>query len=400
MQIPAFLLDEWLNHYHFADTPPEFDLASSTGPRWTTNEILGLMTEEDKERLYQAPLFYSAASGAERLRETLGTIYGVETDQLQIVTGASEALLILLILAAEPGANVILPFPIYPPVAVEAKLLGLETRYYHLRRENNFNIDNDEIKALADDNTKILLVNSPHNPTGAAVSYAELRDLHDFAVLRGIQFVSDEVYHPIYHQGETTSAASLPHATTLGSFSKAFSLSGLRIGWIVDRDPARVQQYTNARSYFTISNAPPSEELGLIALQHRDTILARTRKVTADNLVLLDKFFSEWRDQLGWVRPRGGMICFPWLRNGDDARGFCEAVAARGVLLAPGDCFQMSGHFRLGFGLAETGFGQGLERIASYLTTLPTRKSYLKTHGVQREVKTMTTDASSKGVRP
>jgi aspartate/methionine/tyrosine aminotransferase len=356
MQIPAFLLDEWLNHYHFAGTPPEFDFASSTGPHWTAREILELASADERELLLESELVYSNASGGDRLRQSIGEMQGVTSSEVQIVTGASEALLILFFLAAEPGANVILPFPLFPPTAVILKLLGLEARFYHLRRENDFSVDLDEIKKLADDKTKLLLVNTPHNPTGATLGDDDVRALHDFAVERGIQFVADEVYHPVYHGRET-----------LGSFSKSLSTSGLRIGWIIERDEARLRQYTQARGYFTISNSPVNEGLAVIALRHRETILARARKVAAANLNLLDEFFAEHSDYLGWVRPRGGMMAFPWLKDGSDAREFCRRLATRGVLLAPGDCFQMPEHFRLGFGVAAEGFASGLERVADYL---------------------------------
>jgi len=371
MQVPPFLLDEWLNEYHFRSDPPEFDLASSTGPRWTVRDLLDWMTPEEKRLLDETQAVYSPANGSPMLRQAVADIQGVAAQDVQIVTGASEALLILFYLASEPGANVVLPFPLYPPVPVEARLFGVEPRFYHLRRENDFGIDVDEVKTLVDDKTKFILVNSPHNPTGAVLSNAQLRELHDFAVDRGVQFVSDEVYHPIYHKDETQSAAVLPHAIVLGSFSKALSLSGLRVGWIIDRDPARQRQYADARGYFTISNSPLTEHLATVALRQRDQILARTRKIVTANLQLLDQFFGEWSDELGWVRPGGGMICFPWLKRGGDARVFCRAVAERGTLLAPGDCFQMPEHFRLGFGVMEEGFGTALQRIADHLTSLP-----------------------------
>ena len=371
MQVPPFLLDEWLNEYHFRSEPPEFDLASSTGPRWTVRDLLGWMSPEDRQLLEGTEAVYSPATGSPVLRQTVADLQGVSSQDVQIVTGASEALLILFYLAAEPGANIVLPFPLYPPVPVEARLFGLEPRFYHLRREHDFAIDIDEVKNLVDDKTKFILVNSPHNPTGVVLSNAQMRELHDFAVERGVQFVSDEVYHPIYHGDETNSAATLPHAIVLGSFSKALSLSGLRVGWIIDRDAKRQRQYADARGYFTISNSPLTEQLAEVALRQRDLILARTSKVVAANLQLLDQFFAEWKDELGWVRPGGGMICFPWLKRGGDARVFCRAVAERGTLLAPGDCFQMPEHFRLGFGVMEEGFGNALQRIADHLTASP-----------------------------
>jgi len=374
MQIPEFMLDQWLNEYHFSAEPPEFDLASSTGPHWTLGQVLELLSKEEQSRLLETELVYSAASGNEKLRQSVADLQGVRADQVQIVTGASEALLILFVLAAQPDANVVLPFPLFPSTSVVAELLGLETRYYRLRREQEFNVDLDEIKRLCNHNTKLLLVNTPHNPTGSTLSDDELRELHDFAFERGIKFVSDEVYHPIYHGRETASAASLPHATVLGSFSKALSLSGLRIGWMIERDQAQLEQYTQGRGYFTISNAPLAEKFAVIALEHRETILGRTRTVVAANLKLVDQFVREHADDLGWVRPRGGMTAFPWLTDGSDAREFCRAVAERGVLLAPGDCFQMPEHFRLGFGVTTTGFAMALERVGEVLRARRSRQ--------------------------
>src|ERR1700693_1496940 len=112
--------------------------------------------------------------------------------------------------------------------------------------------------------SKILVVNSPHNPTDATMTNEEMRQLHDFCAERGIQFVSDEVFHPIYHGRETDSAARVARATVVGDFSKALSLPGLRLGWIIERDRNRRHEYLNAREYVTVSNTPMGEFLGEI----------------------------------------------------------------------------------------------------------------------------------------
>ena len=151
----------------------------------------------------------------------------VDVDAVQVVTGASEALLILCGWRRKPGANVILPQPGFQHSLRCPSLFGIETRYYVVRKENGFPIDVEEIKKLTDRNTKLVLINSPHNPTGATISDADLDSLHEHTSSRGIQLISDEVYHPIYHYqwaGSTKSAARLPHATVIHDFSKAFPL--------------------------------------------------------------------------------------------------------------------------------------------------------------------------------
>ena len=363
MKLKPFWLDHWLNHYHFADPPIRYDLASSTGPVWTTRQILDLMTEEQRRQLHEAPLLYCHASGTRGLREAIAEMQGVDPDNIQVSTGAAEALLVLFFLAAEPGANVVLPFPGFPPFHALPESFGIEARYYHLRPEDEFRIDLDEIKRQVDRNTKLILVNSPHNPTGATLTDAEMLSLHDFAAEREIQFVVDEVYHPIYHGHETASASALPRATVIGDFSKAFCLSGLRVGWILERDGHRLEQYLNARSFFTVSNTPAGEAMAAVAVQHRDKIFSRVRAAATANLAALDEFFARLSSVLEWVRPRGGMTAFPWLINKSDSRAFCQRAAERGILLAPGDCFEMPRHLRLGFAATETGFNDALAEL-------------------------------------
>ena len=366
MHLKPFLLDTWLDTY---EHKIEFNLAASTGPRWTLNEILSLAGEDERQRFLHHDLVYSRPAGAEGLRAAIADMQGVNADSVQVVTGASEALLILMWLAAEPGGNVVLPQPGFETFSALPESLRLETRHYVLQRENEFRIDVDEIKKLADANTKLILVNSPHNPTGATVSDAEMDSLHEFTSSRGIQLVSDEVYHPIYHGGVTKSAARLHHATVIHDFSKAFPLAGARTGWMIEHDPKRREQYWNARTYFSISNNTAGEMLAEIAMRHRDTVLGKTQQTADQNLRQLDGFMAKHRDVLGWVRPRGGMTAFPWLLSGENSRAFCKAAAEQGILLAPGDCFDAPSHFRLGFSAMTDKFPEALDRLGKFVSS-------------------------------
>jgi aspartate/methionine/tyrosine aminotransferase len=245
--------------------------------------------------------------------------------------------------------------------------LGIETRFYGIRRENNFGFDVEEITRLADARTKLILVNSPHNPTGATISDAEMERLHEFTAARGIQLVSDEVYHPIYHGRETHSASRLPQATVIHDFSKAFSLAGVRTGWMIEHDRKRRQLYWNARTHFSISNNSAGEMLAEIAMRKRDVVLKKTQGAATRNLEHLDRFMGEHCETLGWIRPPGGMTAFPWLISGEDARPFCQAAAEQGILLAPGDCFGFPSHFRLGFAATGHEFSRALDRLGEFV---------------------------------
>jgi aspartate/methionine/tyrosine aminotransferase len=366
MHIPPFLLDHWLSQKFSADPPVEFDLGASTGPVWTVRELLALEPAAE-ERLFTAAISYTPPAGTGELRSEIAALYGVTAESVQVATGGAEALLALFFLAAEPGANVVLPDPGYPANNALAEAVGLELRHYQLRSENAYRLDLDEIRSLVDGRTKFVLLNSPHNPTGAVISPGEMQAVHDFCAGRNVDLVVDEVYHPIYHGPELPSAARLERAIVLGDLSKALCLSGLRTGWIVDRNPVRRARFHNARAYFTASNTALGELLGAVALRHRHAVLARGRRVAATNLALLDTFFANHAGMLRWVRPAGGFTGMPWLVDGSDGREFCLRAMKHGVMLAPGDCFRMPGHFRIGFGASGEKFAAGLERLDSML---------------------------------
>jgi len=364
MQFKPFLLDVWLDQYEHGI---EFNLAASTGPTWTVNDVLALADDETRHDFLNHKLVYGHPAGNDSLREAIAEMEGVSADAVQIVTGASEALVALMWLAAEPGANVVLPLPGFTTFSALPESLGLEIRYYRVNRENGFHIDVDEIKRLVDSKTKLILVNNPHNPTGATVSDSDMEALHAFTADRGVQLISDQVYHPIYHGERTKSAARLPHATVISDLSKAFSIPGVRTGWMIEHDAQRRQQYWTARAYFSVCNSTTGEILSEIAIRKRDLVLGRTQEVASRNLKMLDRFMKEHADVLGWISPQGGMTAFPWMASGENARPFCQAATERGILLAPGDCFDSPSHFRMGFAAAGEGFSLALDRFGQFV---------------------------------
>jgi aspartate/methionine/tyrosine aminotransferase len=255
----------------------------------------------------------------------------------------------------------LLPRPVYPALPVLARAWGLQVREYELRPQQGFGQTAAAVLAAADASTRVAFVNSPHNPTGSVMPADEQRRLAELLAARGIALIADEVYHPLYHGAAMPSAVKLPGAIVLGDFAKALSLPGLRIGWIIDADDDRRDALMHLRSYFTISGSPLTETIGAHVLGHAAEVLARLQAVTRANLGLLTKFMDQHREWLGWTPPAGGTTCFPWLRDGRDARPLCERLAKHGVLVAPGDCFGMPSHFRIGFGALTSGYEEALD---------------------------------------
>jgi aspartate/methionine/tyrosine aminotransferase len=367
MQLPPFELDIWLTKYKFASSPIRYDLASSTGPRWTVRELLDLGGEGARERLESLVVSYLPSAGSAALRRRIGELDGVDPEWVVVTTGASEAMLALMCLVAEPGASVLLPDPAFPAFSVQARVWGLAVRTYTLSRERAFEHTARAIAAAVDATTRLVLVNSPHNPSGVLMPVEEIAALGEMLAARGVLLAVDEVYHPLYAGARRPSAARLPNTITIGDMSKALSLGGLRIGWIIDRDPHRRERLTRARGYFTVSGSPVTEALAEIALASSEAILTRAGEITGANRAALGRFIAEHVGTLAWIEPAGGTTAFPWFTDGRDARPFAEELAKQGVLVVPGDCFGARDHFRVGLGAQSADFAAALPVIARQL---------------------------------
>src|SRR5688572_6932399 len=164
MKLVPFVLEEWLAKYR--DSVPHH-LGMSTGPKWTLAELRALMTDGEREGFDRAALTYCPSNGREPLRAALASIYGAEAEEIVVFNGGAEALLALFFVAGEAGANVVVPTPAFAPFMEVPRSLGVEARRYELRLEKDFALDVDEVTRLVDARTKLIMVNTPHNPSGA-----------------------------------------------------------------------------------------------------------------------------------------------------------------------------------------------------------------------------------------
>jgi aspartate/methionine/tyrosine aminotransferase len=379
MKLAPFLLDHWLAAHEFADPPIRYNLASSTGPQWTVGELLDLAGDVAREELDALTLSYAPPQGRLALRERIAALHAVQAEDLVVMTGASEVLVALACHFASDGrakgGNLVVPQPCYPAVPALARAWGLGVRHYPLDISRGFAQTAAAVLAAVDANTRAVFVNSPHNPTGSVMPVTEQRQLAVALATRGVPLIVDEVYHPLYVSDEVPTASTLggfaapSNTLVLGDFAKAMSIPGLRIGWIIDRDPPRRAALIEARSYFTISGSPLTEYLGTLALTHAPAVLAQLRAVAVANLALLVGFMARHEEVLEFSPPAGGTTCFPRLRGARDSRPLCEALAKAGVLVAPGDCFDAPAHLRIGFGAQREGYAEALAIFAEVLGT-------------------------------
>src|SRR5918995_7539856 len=353
MRLPPFLLDQWLSKHEFADPPIRYNLASSCGPKWTHGQLLELDDGELAAQLSSLPVSYGPPEGTRALREQIGRLHNVDPDWVLVTTGASEALSIVLCLISEPGKAVALPNPGYPATETFAIAWGAKLQHYNITRDSGYELDSATVLRAVDSTTNLVIINSPHNPTGAVISRGEIEKLALELSSKNIPLVADEVFHHVYFGRDQVSAAGLGNVIQIGDLSKSLSLPGLRLGWLIDSNPERRKRIVDARSYFTISSAPLMEAFATAALKSADQLIERLRSVTCANLHQLSLLMAEEEARNGWIKPQGGTLAFTWLKDGRDSRPLCEAFARAGVLAVPGDCYGMPSYIRLGIGACE-----------------------------------------------
>lgn len=330
-------------------------LGSSDCQSMTIREVLNL-EPGSAERFQDHWLGYTSYEGAPELREAISGLYTtISPDQILVFAGAEEAIFAWMNTALSAGDHVIVHAPAYRSLHEVARARGCDVTFWQADESKGWALDVDWLRGQLRPNTRAVVMNCPHNPTGYLMSASDQAALIEVLRARGILLFSDEVYRESEHNPADRLPAACDlyeNAASLGVLSKTYGLAGLRIGWIATRNPAILDGLAMIKDYTTICNSAASEFLSAVALRHRRVIIARNLGIIRHNLALLDDFFARHHRLFRWVRPRAGAIAFPRILFDREIEAFCvELVERRGVMLLPGTCFfHGDKHFRIGFG--------------------------------------------------
>ncbi len=370
MQLPPFKLERYFAQYEFS---VKHLLCSSDCESMPVADLLALEpgAEDGLRRLW---LGYTESLGAPSLRAEISRIYtGIRPEQVLVHSGAEEAIFLLMHAVLQPGDHVVVHWPCYQSLYEIARAIGCDVTFWVARPENGWALDLDELERGLRPNTRLVVVNTPHNPTGYLMRPDDFRRLDRSVQERGILLFSDEVYRGLEYDPAARLPAACeisPTAISLGVMSKTYGLAGLRLGWIATQNAAVYEGMAGLKDYTTICTSAPGEYLAELALRHRERIAGRNLGIIQDNLALLDAFFAAHADRFEWIRPGAGPIAFPRLLGGE-IEAFChDLVTASGVLLLPGTTYDHPGnHFRIGF--ARRNMPQALEQLEGYLDRPP-----------------------------
>jgi len=366
MQIPPFKLERYFAKYEFN---VDYVLCSSDCESWTIAELLAYEADA-QDQFEQHWLGYTESPGSLSLRREICNIYTtIEPDQVLVHTGAEEAIFLFMHAVLESNDHIIVHWPCYQSLVEIARNIGCEVTLWQAHEEFGWSLDPDELKRHIKPNTKVIVLNTPHNPTGYHLSQEIFHEVNSIAQLNGIILFCDEVYREAEYQLSDRLPAACDlgeQAVSLGVMSKTYGLAGLRIGWIATHNSAIYKAMSKLKDYTTICNSAPSEYLAELALRHRDTLVKRNVGIIKRNLVVLDEFFERHIDKFEWQRPQAGPIAFPRL-IGEDITSFCtNLVHKANVLLLPGTVYDdLANHFRIGFG--RKNLPEAVARLENYL---------------------------------
>jgi aspartate/methionine/tyrosine aminotransferase len=366
MKIETFLLERWMTRH---ETHVRFDIAESGILPLSTTDLLAFEPADRRDAvrdaLLEIPLGYSEARGTTELRDMLAATYARgDGDHVLVTTGAIEANFLLFNVLLEAGDHVIAPYPAYQQLYSVPRAIGCDVSLWHVGPETNYQYDVDALERMITPLTRVIVVNTPHNPTGAMLPPAAAQRIYALAESVGATVIGDEAYRWLAVPDGDPFAPPMfdlgPSGVSVGTLSKPFGLPGLRIGWIAG-PPDLVRECWAMRDYITLSPGKLSDALARLALTHRDQIIARNRRIIEANLATASAFIGDRASFLGWTPPRGGLLALIKYDLPMASLELADRLATDySVMLAPGSAFGYEHHLRLGIGQRPDIFAAGL----------------------------------------
>lgn len=366
MHIKPFRIEQYFGKYEFT---AKYLLSSSDAESRTIQELLDLEPGAH-EGFLKHRCGYTESPGAPALREVISGMYrGFEPQDVLVLAATEEGIFVLYHALLSPGDHVIVETPCYESALEVARSTGARVSEWRRHPENGWAHDLAALEKLIQPSTKIIYINTPHNPTGLLMPASVFQQVTKLAARGGIILFCDEVYRELEHDPVNRLPAACEvyeRAVSLGSMSKTYGLPGLRLGWLVSKDAEIVRRCLEFKYYTTICCSAPSEFLSALALRHREVLVERNREIVLRNLPLLDSFFRQRPNLFAWVKPNASPIGFVRYKPQRDVLSFCEEVVNNaGVLLLPGSVYDQPQHIRFGYG--RKNMPEALAEFTAYL---------------------------------
>jgi aspartate/methionine/tyrosine aminotransferase len=372
MKIRDFGVELWMNEF---ENHCAFNLAETCVESLTIGELLEIAgkTNSLMADILPMKMTYGAIEGSDRLRDAICALYTTKTRANILVThGTISANALVHETLVEPGDRVISVLPTYQQHYSIPESYGADVQILRLSAESGFLPDLDQLARLAASGTKLIAINNPNNPTGSLMNRDFLVRLAEIARRCGAYVLCDEVYRGTDQAGDgfTASFADLyEKGISTAGLSKAFSLAGLRLGWIAGPVDL-IRAVSSHRDYNTISVGMINDYLAAVALENREKIIARSQRITRENLQILDSWVAA-EPSISYVKPASGTTALLRYHFDMQSRDFClRLLKETGVMLTPGSAMDMEGWLRIGYANNKAVLLEGLAKMTGFLTRL------------------------------
>ncbi|HBF39824.1 MAG TPA: aspartate aminotransferase, partial [Firmicutes bacterium] len=351
MQCNEFKLERYFAKYEFN---VQYLLSASDCESLTIAELLEYADAQGKAMWKDLKLGYTDSTGHPALREEIARLYQkISVNDILVIT-PEEGILIALNCILKPGDGVIAIDPAYQSLQEIPRTLGCKVTSWPLEAgDGQWLLDLNKLESSIDSQTKLLIINFPHNPTGFLPSRELLTEIVNLARQKGLYILSDEMYWWSEHEAadHLPAVADLyEKGLSLFGMSKTFGLPGLRIGWLASQDQTLIKQCCGFKDYTTICSSAPSEVLAIIGLRAKEQLISRSLSLILQNKQLAGDFFGRFPEIFRWLAPKAGSTAFPELIAGIPVDKFCEDVVLKmNLMILPGTVFDFTGnHFRVG----------------------------------------------------
>lgn len=365
MKIDKFKVEEWFNKY---ESGAVYDLADTCVESLSVNELLKI-TGGSFEEIFSKKLNYGDIHGSLRLKNAICLLYeNQRPENITVTHGAIGANQLVMLSLIECGDKVVSILPTYQQHYSIPKSIGAKVKTLFLKEKNNWLPDLDELEQLVGNDTKIICMNNPNNPTGAVIPEKMLKEIVQIAQKSNAYILCDEVYRGLEHDGRMSKSAAdiYEKGISTGSVSKVFSLAGLRLGWIVAPKEV-IDEVNHQREYNTISVGILDDYFATLAIENKDKIIKRNlNKILEGKKVLTDWLKRE--KYCHCVLPLGGTTAFAGYDIGVNSSDLCAKLQNdTGVMLLPGETMELDGYLRIGYGNNPDKLKQALNIFSSWL---------------------------------
>lgn len=369
MKINDFKLERYFAKHEFT---AKYLLSSSDCDGFEMQYLLEKATEAEMKLWKSIKLGYTESEGNPLLRQAILQHYKVSAIENVVVASPGELNFISMNVLLNPSDHVIAVSPGYQSLYEVVKSINCELSYWK-PDPLNWTFDTSDLKNLIKSNTRLIIINFPHNPTGAYLTIQQLNDIVELARAHGIYIFSDEMYRKLVvgHMPELPAVCDIyEKGISLWGTSKSFGLAGLRIGWLVSQDHDFLQKTVSFKDYLSICNSAPSEILSLIALNHIDDFIAPNLEKIKNNVLLFSHFATKHCEIFSFIPPQAGSTAFVKLNTKGSSLNFSnQLVADTGIMTVPAEMFEYPGSYlRIGFG--RRNFAEILHIFESYLKTM------------------------------